>query len=65
MKLTIQLQSSIDSDELQRLVNHLSKLQGFEFIIDPSYDCKINVKSTRKKSKEHTGTLVIKNNGSN
>ncbi len=52
MKLTIELQSSIDSDELQRLVNHLSKLEGFEFVIDPNYDCKINVKSIRKKSKE-------------
>jgi len=56
MKLTIQLQSSIDSDELQRLVNHLSKLVGFEFVIDPSYDCKINVKSRRKNPKEVTLT---------
>ena len=52
MKLTVELQSQIDSHELKRLINHLSKLEGFEFVIDPNYDCKINVKSIRKKPKE-------------
>ncbi len=52
MKLTIALQSQIDSIELKRLVNHLSKLEGFEFVINPNYDCKIIVKSIRKNTEE-------------
>jgi len=50
MKLEIELNSIIDSRELKRLINHLSRLEGFEFIINPNYDCKIVVKSIRKNS---------------
>ena len=48
MKLTIELKSTIDSHELKRLINHLASLEGFEFVSDPNYDCKIVVKSVRK-----------------
>jgi len=47
IKLILNLQQQIDSHELKRLINHLSKLKGFEFVIDPNYDCKINVRSVR------------------
>jgi len=49
MKMKIELTSVIDSHELKRLINHLARLEGFEFTIDPSYDCKIIVKNVRKK----------------
>lgn len=49
MKLTIELKSQIDSHELKRLINHLARLKGFEFVIDPNYDCTIIVKSVRNE----------------
>ena len=51
MKLTIQLPSPINSDQLQKLINHLSKLKDFEFVLDPGYDCKIIINTKNKKSK--------------
>ena len=52
MKVELLLQNHIQSYDLKRLVEHLAKLKGFEFIIDPNYDCKIIVKKRPYRTKK-------------
>jgi hypothetical protein len=43
LEVKVELQGKLGSEELKKLINHLARLEGFEFIIDPSFDCKIKV----------------------